>query len=56
MELKQGDRVRAVEGVNEIEVGDTGTVRARWLKPEVSVRWDKDGLLRRINRKRLELL
>jgi hypothetical protein len=54
--LDKDDRIRATQGVREINAGDTGVIVARWAMPTVTVRWDKDGRLRRINRKRLEKL
>jgi len=54
--LKRLDAVRATADVNEIKAGDEGTVVARWAMPTVSVRWDKDGLIRRIHRNRLALI
>lgn len=33
--------------------GDTGVVEARWARALVTVRWDKDNVLRRINRSRI---
>ncbi len=55
MELRRGDRVRATEAINEVGNGETGEVVARWKSAKVTVRWDKDGLLRRIHRNRLEM-
>lgn len=40
----------------ELFVGDTGIIRAAWLRANVLVCWDKDGKLRSIHRKRLKLL
>lgn len=55
LSLFKGCPVRATRSIREIEVGDTGTVVARWLSTIVTVRWDKDGVPRRIHRAKLEL-
>lgn len=47
------DRVVAREGVNEVEAGDTGIVVAAWKAKTIGVRWDKDGMIRRLHRNRL---
>lgn len=40
----------------ELHVGDTGSVQTAWRRANVYVVWDKDGIGRRIHRKRLEIL
>ena len=39
----------------ELSVGDTGVVRAAWLRANILVLWDKDLKLRSVHRKRLRL-
>jgi hypothetical protein len=54
--LTSGSRVRMTERFRELEVGDTGTVEAAWKRAMVAVRWDKDKMLRPVNRKRMEMV
>lgn len=54
LKIERGTRVRATQAVGEIEAGDVGFVAAAWVRANVYVVWDKDGVGRRIHRKRLE--
>ncbi len=52
--LDRGTRVVATQSVGEITKGDTGSVRAAWVRANVAVLWD-NGKLMSIHRKRLAI-
>jgi hypothetical protein len=54
-EVGEGDLVRAIVGVREVCAGDTGVVIAGWKRANITVRWDKDGLLRRVHKSKIEV-
>lgn len=55
LQLGNGTRVRATQSVGQVCAGDVGAVAAAWRRANVAVCWDKDGVIRRVHRKRLEL-
>ena len=40
----------------ELEVGDVGTVIGAWERANIGIQWDKDAKIRRVHRKRLEII
>lgn len=40
----------------ELEVGDEGMVVGAWKRVNIGVMWDKDAKIRRVHRKRLEII
>lgn len=59
-EFAEGTRVRLVQDIpvpgSELQIGDTGVVRAAWEKQRILILWDKDQKLRSVARKRLQVI
>lgn len=53
IEFTKDDRVEATQAVGDVEMGDKGVIVAGWARANIGVRWDKDGKLRPVHRKRL---